>query len=114
MAGESSLDERYASLRRRFAARAVEQAARIVELRQLIAAGRGGPESVQEMQRLAHSLHGSAGTFGYAPIGCAAGIVEELCAMMIRVFEADAPPPDEFDQAVAKLLGLIERIETSP
>ncbi len=112
MADELSREEKLASMARRFVDRAREQAARIAELRVLVAREQGKGDTLPELRRLIHSLHGSAGTFGFGEISVAAGIAEDLCDGLL---ESDGAPIAsrfaDLDRAVDKLLAQIAQID---
>ena len=65
------------------------------------------PESHQALARIAHSLAGAGGTFGFADISSAASDLEELLA-------SDAPP-DKLDvmAKVQKLIAAVNRAASS-
>ncbi len=70
-------------LKREFAARLPE---RLRDLEAAVARARLDWGSLSEAARLAHRLSGSAGSYGYGPVGAAVGLVEDLLA------EAPASP----------------------
>ncbi len=50
---------------------------RLLELDTALGAARGGDlEAHQDAKRLAHKLHGTAGSYGYAQVSSAAGVLE--------------------------------------
>ncbi len=75
-----SPSERLAQILRSFAARAREQSARLEELRAELEAGAPSGAAIEEVERIAHRLHGTSGTLGYAELGAAAAELETLCA----------------------------------
>jgi chemotaxis protein histidine kinase CheA len=112
MAAEQTREEKLASMARRFVDRARGQAARIGELRPAVQRDQGKGEALAELRQLTHSLHGSAGTFGFGDISVAAGIAEELCDTLMAAQDKPAPQLlSDFDRALEALLAQISRIE---
>ncbi len=112
MADEQSREDKLASMARRFVERARQQAVRIGELRLLVRDEQGKGEALKELRQLVHSLHGSAGTFGFGDISVAAGIAEDFCDGLLTGGDAPAASQlPELDQAIEKLLGLIGQID---
>lgn len=68
---------------------------RIAELE--TARAEGGEASAEAIRRIAHSLRGSGGTYGYPRISEAAAAVE-------------AAPADEFGQQLDRLIALLEAV----
>ena len=111
-------EDRLQTLRLKFVARAREQGARAAELRgELAARGLLAAEPLRELNRLCHSLHGAAGTFGFAAIGDAADEAEDLTDRMTGGTGAatDATPEAELvarlDDALGRMLALIAALE---
>ncbi|OIP28784.1 MAG: hypothetical protein AUK47_28985 [Deltaproteobacteria bacterium CG2_30_63_29] len=72
---ELSLSEQFAELGRQFGSRLPD---RLAELTRAVAAAKDDSSLLSEAMVLAHRLRGSAGSYGYAPVGLAVGLVEEL------------------------------------
>jgi HPt (histidine-containing phosphotransfer) domain-containing protein len=75
-------------LRASFVQRAAQQRGRLMALTTEPAALK---DNLAEIQRLSHSLHGSAGIFGYPEIGVQAELIEVLCIELGRDVRADDP-----------------------
>jgi len=107
-------EDRLQALRLKFVARAREQAVRAAELRgELAARGMLAAEPLRELNRLCHSLHGAAGTFGFVAISDAADEAEDLTDRMEG--SADTAPgatpgttlAAKLDEALGRMLALI-------
>jgi HPt (histidine-containing phosphotransfer) domain-containing protein len=70
------LQQRLAELRLRFASRTVEQ----VALLEQMAAAASESFDRDALGKLAHSLAGACGTFGFPEVSCAAGTLEDFIA----------------------------------
>lgn len=115
MADELSREEKLASMARRFVDRARDQAGRIAALRPDVARERGKGEALKELRQLIHSLHGSAGTFGYGEISVEAGVAEDLCDTLLAGGEAPIQALfADLDRALEKLVASIKTIEAPP
>jgi HPt (histidine-containing phosphotransfer) domain-containing protein len=88
-ARDPAIDAALAAVRAQFAAALPEKAAHIAGL-----LARGAWE---EARRAAHRLRGSAGTYGFAPLGAAAAAIEELLL---------AEPVDPREETRGRLEGL--------
>ncbi|HMR04173.1 MAG TPA: Hpt domain-containing protein [Polyangiaceae bacterium] len=74
---------------------------RLLELDAALRCARGGaPEAYQVAKRLAHKLHGTAGSYGYAQVSSAAGVLEAAL---------ERPEPDwtQIDAAYASVKSAI-------
>ncbi|HEX7481429.1 MAG TPA: response regulator [Polyangiales bacterium] len=76
-ASASVLSQEFAELRRGYASRLPDK---LAELERALAAAKHDAVSLAEARALAHRLRGSAGTYGFAGVGDAAGLVEDLLA----------------------------------
>ncbi|HEY1719957.1 MAG TPA: Hpt domain-containing protein [Magnetospirillaceae bacterium] len=115
MADELSREERLASMARRFVDRARDQAVRIAELRPQVNHEHGKGEALLELRQLVHSLHGSAGTFGYGEVSIGAGEAEDLCDGLMAGGDSSVPSLfGDLDHAIEKLLALIKQLDAPP
>ena len=94
----SAFDARMAQLRARFLDRARDERARLVSA---MAAG-----DIAEIRRIAHSLSGSGGVFGFPRISASAQQVEE---------KADGPPDAAgLDRVCRALVDELDRLAQEP
>lgn len=105
-------EERLKAMAQKFVVRAREQAARLTELRALLAAETAmTADALNELKRLSHSLHGAGGTFGFAAISDAAGVAEDLVDDLTAAGTGpDAPHYAKLDAALGTLLDLIAHL----
>jgi len=73
---EPQYDERFTELRKRFAARSVENATRLETLVGGLSDDASG-DTLHEIEQIAHRLVGAAGTFGFPALGALADGVEQ-------------------------------------
>lgn len=73
---EPQFNEKLAELRKRFAARSAENAARLEILREQLN-GDASDDTIREIEQMAHRLAGTAGTFGFPDLGSLADAVEQ-------------------------------------
>lgn len=65
-------------------------------------------EKLRECHRIAHTVHGTAGTLGFAEVSKAAGDIEAICKHLLKGKEA---PSGSLWQGV---FGLLEKAQTAP
>lgn len=93
-------DTALAALRRRFAGRLP---GRLAELAAAVEAGDWAGAG-----RLAHRLHGTAGSYGFAAVSTACAVIEQLC-------DAAAPEPDaDARERIRAALAAADRAGTEP
>lgn len=108
---EDRIADIVAELRARFVARAGEQRAQLAALYAEILGARDPWAAIAKIEHLCHTLHGTAGTFGYSEIGAAAGAVESLCrAMAEEGASSDDPAFAWLAEALDRLCALIDAL----
>jgi chemotaxis protein histidine kinase CheA len=113
--GTSEIADRLARLSHTFSARSRSDAARLAELQRALVScdSNSAAATVREIEAIAHRLHGTAGTLGFAAISEAAAAVEEA----VSVFGGQGVPaePNAFTTLAAtidQLLSVINRLPT--
>ncbi len=89
------MSDALAALRERFVARCVGDLARLRDLSR-------GDLTSSDLQDLAHSLAGAAGTFGFPRVSEVAGRVDDRFAV------GQAPTPSDIDALIAALQEVVE------
>lgn len=108
MAENSTLSpEFFATLVAHFVELARERRARIVTLRQGLDKGKLSMECTREFESICHTLHGSAGMFGFPEIGAVAEEAEHLC----EAARDGAPDLARLAQALDRLCAMIDRLD---
>ena len=103
---DEKVPNRIAALRQRFVERAAGEREHLALLLHDLRAGTLPEEQRAEMRRLAHSLAGTGGTFGFAEVSDAADRVEEIC-----ISDRDSRgAPDDLVAAVEHLVAELARI----
>src|SRR5579871_3490961 len=97
-------------MRRRFVARARDQAVRISELSAQLAGGAAGEDLFRELRQLSHSLHGAAGTFGFGEISDKAGAAEEALDAALKDPAIAAGKANDLQRQLGDVLAEIEKI----
>ena len=93
------LSDKVQRARQSYGARLSDRVASLTELLARAAAGDGS--ALEEAQRLAHRIYGSAGTFGFATVGKAARIIDE---QLLRVRAGELRAGQElYDSFTAEL-----------
>ena len=72
---------------------------------------RGSEEHWTELQRLLHSLGGTAGTFGLAELGTQASMIEHQIQARLAVQHWQAADLDDIGSALRRLQGAISKQE---
>ena len=90
---------RLAALRKRFLDRATTESKALEEIASELEAGARRAQAREQIRRIAHSLSGAAGTFGFARISVCAGELEE--------FVSDVPDSPELADACRTLIAEI-------
>jgi chemotaxis protein histidine kinase CheA len=90
------------ALRQRFRLRAVAESGRLETLVSDLEGAGDEPAARTEVRRIAHSLSGAAGTFGYSQVG--------LLACELEDFASDGSPSPRLASACRALLSEINRI----
>ena len=114
--GESESSKRfaevYATLRDRFVRRTHEQRIQL-ETAQARLADEVTEETLKELEHVCHTLHGSAGTFGFPEVGVISGQAEGSVRKAIRALEAGEPVTDahqsEIDGAINRLCSTLKQ-----
>ena len=88
-----------------------QQLAALTQGWEIVATSDGWSSSCTHVHRLAHSLAGSAGIFGYRRLGAEAKRMEEILALLCQTFSA---PSAEQKTHVAELLEGLRQIAACP
>ncbi len=114
--GESDPAQRfaevYATLRERFVRRTQQQRIQL-ETAQARLRDEVTDETLKELEHVCHTLHGSAGTFGFPEVGVISGQAESAVRKAIRALEAGELVTEahqtEIDDAIRRLCGTLKQ-----